>query len=311
MIWLMSTELHAHDQTVDAPPAVRVVVIPDSFKGSASALEAAEAMAAGARDAYADRGLPVSVSALPFADGGEGTLDALLGAWGTDPLTVDTTDALGRPTRARFGVSPDGATGVIEAAEANGLPGVADVPLQARTASSRGVGRLVTALLDRGVAEILLCIGGSASTDGGTGMLSALGARFLGADGAELPDGGDGLTGLAALESLVERQRSAGLDVEVHGPLADAHPGIVAASALYVDGEALVAALDEAGFAVHSGSSCATTSGRPSHVLEAMGVLTHGHVRVSVGPATTPEEVEDFLAAYGDAVVALRRDVGR
>ncbi|WP_184367663.1 glycerate kinase [Nocardiopsis metallicus] len=200
MIWLMSTALHAHDETVDAPPAVRVVVIPDSFKGSASAVEAAEAMADGAREAYTDRGIPVSVDALPFADGGEGTLDALLGAWGTEPLTVDTTDALGRPTRARFGVSPDGATGVIEAAEANGLPGIADVPLQARTASSRGVGALVTALLDRGVAEILLCIGGSASTDGGTGMLSALGARFLASDGTELPDGGGRLGELASLD---------------------------------------------------------------------------------------------------------------
>ncbi|GAA1459929.1 glycerate kinase [Nocardiopsis exhalans] len=200
MIWLMSTELHAHDETVDATPAVRVVVIPDSFKGSASAVEAARAMADGAREAYTDQGIPVSVDTLPFADGGEGTLDALLGAWGTEPLTVDTTDALGRPTRARFGISPDGTTGVIEAAEANGLPGVADVPLQARTASSRGVGALVTALLDRGVAEILLCIGGSASTDGGTGMLSALGARFLASDGTELPDGGGRLGDLASLD---------------------------------------------------------------------------------------------------------------
>ncbi|WP_049573690.1 glycerate kinase [Nocardiopsis sp. SBT366] len=200
MISLMSTELHAHDESVDAPPTVRVVVIPDSFKGSASAVEVAEAMAHGARDAYADRGLPVSVDTLPFADGGEGTLDALLGAWGTEPLTVDTTDALARPTRARFGISPDGATGVIEAAEANGLPGVADLPLQARTASSRGVGRLVTELLDRGVVEILLCIGGSASTDGGTGMLSALGVRFLAEDGSELPDGGGRLGDLASLD---------------------------------------------------------------------------------------------------------------
>jgi glycerate 2-kinase len=202
MIWLMSTALHAHDETVDVPPAVRVVVIPDSFKGSA--------MARGAWEAYTERGIPVSVDTLPFADGGEGTLDALLGAWGTEPLTVETTDALGRPTRARFGISPDGATGVIEAAEANGLPGVADVPLRARDASSRGVGPLVTALLDTGVEEILLCIGGSASTDGGTGMLSSLGARFLAADGSELPDGGGRLGELASLDldGLDPRARS-------------------------------------------------------------------------------------------------------
>lgn len=100
-------------------------------------------------------------------------------------------------------------------------------------------------------------------------------------------------------------------DIEVHGPLADAHPGIVAASALYVDGEALVVALDEAGFAVHSGSSCASTSGQPSHVLVAMGVLTHGHVRVSVGPEHTTDDAEAFLEAYATAVRDLRAAVGR
>lgn len=99
-------------------------------------------------------------------------------------------------------------------------------------------------------------------------------------------------------------------DLELHGPLADAHPGIVACSALYVDGEALVAALDDAGFAVHSGSSCATTSGQPSHVLVAMGALTHGHVRVSVGPETTIEDVDAFIEAYADAVGRLRSTAG-
>ncbi|MBR8742624.1 glycerate kinase [Nocardiopsis sp. MG754419] len=196
MICVMSKELHEHDENITA----HVAVIPDSFKGSASAVEVAEAMARGAREAFAERGLPVTVHTLPFADGGEGTLDALLGAWGTEALTVKTTDALGRPARARFGVSDDGRTGVIEAAEANGLPGVSDVPLRPRDASSRGVGPLVTELLDRGVEEILLCIGGSASTDGGTGMLSALGVRFLDTEGSELPDGGGSLTDLADVD---------------------------------------------------------------------------------------------------------------
>jgi cysteine desulfurase len=99
-------------------------------------------------------------------------------------------------------------------------------------------------------------------------------------------------------------------DVAVHGPLADAHPGIVAASALYVDGESLVAALDDAGFAVHSGSSCASTSGAPSHVLVAMGALTHGHVRISIGPETTTADADDLLAAYAEAVEALRTTAG-
>lgn len=99
-------------------------------------------------------------------------------------------------------------------------------------------------------------------------------------------------------------------DVQVHGPLADAHPGIVAVSALYVDGEALVAALDEAGYAVHSGSSCASTSGEPSHVLVAMGVLTHGHVRLSFGPELTTADLDRFVATYAEVVGRLRRTAG-
>jgi cysteine desulfurase len=99
-------------------------------------------------------------------------------------------------------------------------------------------------------------------------------------------------------------------DLAIHGPLADAHPGIVAASALYVDGEALVTWLDDAGFAVHSGSSCASTSGEPSHVLVAMGALTHGHVRISIGPETTIDDADAFLDAYAATVRTLRATTG-
>lgn len=197
-----------HTPGEDTP--VRVAVLPDSFKGSARATDVAEAMARGAERALAGHPAGVHVDTLPFADGGEGTLDALLGAWGTSVLTVDTTDAVGRPATARYGLSPDGTRGVVEAAEANGLPTVSDVPLRPRAATTRGIGPLVAALLDAGVEEILLCIGGSATTDGGTGLLSALGARFLTADGTELSDGGGSLTGLdrVDLEGLDPRARS-------------------------------------------------------------------------------------------------------
>jgi glycerate kinase len=200
---------HAH-HTTDGTSRVRVAVIPDSFKGSARAVEVAAAMARGVEEAFAGLGTKVDVDVLPFADGGEGTLDALLGAWDADARTVDTTDALGRPVRARYGLSPDGRTGVIEAAEANGLPLVSDVPPRPLTATTRGLGPLVSALLDAEVEEILLCIGGSATTDGGTGLLAALGARLLARDGSELPDGGGGLTELDRLDvsGLDPRARS-------------------------------------------------------------------------------------------------------
>lgn len=193
----MSNALHVSGR--GAP--VRVAVVPDSFKGSARAVDVAAAMERGARAGFASAGVDAAVRTLPFADGGEGTLDALLGAWGTEALTADTTDALGRPVRARYGLSPDGRTGIIEAAEANGLPLVSDVPPRPLDATTRGIGPLVTALLDAGVEEILLCIGGSATTDGGTGLLRALGARLLDRDGSELPDGGGSLVDLDLLDT--------------------------------------------------------------------------------------------------------------
>ena len=121
---------------------------------------------------------------------------------------------------------------------------------------------------------------------------------------------GEAATASARMNALRLRLRaalaSAGDDIEVHGDPDAAAPHIVAASALYCDGDALVRALDEAGHAVHSGSSCATTSGDPSHVLVAMGVLTHGHIRVSLGADTTAAEVDEFAADYAAAVASLR-----
>lgn len=165
-------------------------------------------MAAGVRAAAARLGHPApDIVLAPLADGGEGTLDALLAAWGAEPRTTECHDAAGRARRARYGLSTSSADGgrpvrgVLEAAEANGLPLVADLPLNALTATSYGVGEIAARLLDDGADEILLCIGGSATTDGGTGLLSALGARFLDADGGALPPGGGVLAALATIDT--------------------------------------------------------------------------------------------------------------
>ncbi|MDR6173647.1 glycerate kinase [Nocardioides zeae] len=185
-----------------SPRRPRVVVVPDSFKGSATAAEVADAMVAGVRAAARGAGIPEpEVRAVPFADGGEGTLDALLDAWGSTPRLVAATDALGRPARARWGLAPDGATAIVEAAEVNGLPQVSDVPLQPLAATTRGVGTVVRAALDAGCSELLLCIGGSATTDGGAGLLRELGVRFLDVDGRELPDGGGALERLHRVDA--------------------------------------------------------------------------------------------------------------
>ncbi|MGO1593527.1 MAG: glycerate kinase [Ancrocorticia sp.] len=178
----------------------KVVAIPDSFKGTLSAREVAGAMRRGVERAATTLDIHVDVSEIPFADGGEGTLEAVLAAWGTAAQACDATDSLGRPIRSHYGVSPDGKTGLIEAAQANGLAAVSDVPLRPREATTRGVGAMVRAALDQGVQEILLTAGGSATTDGGTGMLRELGMRFLDKNGNELPDGGGCLVELATID---------------------------------------------------------------------------------------------------------------
>ncbi|MGW2093148.1 glycerate kinase [Promicromonospora sukumoe] len=202
---------------------LHIVVCPDSFKGSLSASEVASAIAEGVQDAAPG----AVVTRLPMADGGEGTLDALLAVWGGTPEVVDTVDAIGRPTSARWAISPDGRTAVVELAEASGLPGVSDVPLQPLHASTRGTGDLARAALDAGAVEILVCLGGSASTDGGAGILTSLGARLLAADGEQVPDGGEGLASVASLDlaGLHPRAREVRwrLAVDVTNPLVGEH----------------------------------------------------------------------------------------
>ncbi len=179
---------------------VHVVVIPDSFKGTLAADRVARAMNAGVSRAAQSYGIDIRVTEIPFADGGEGTLDAVREAWGSELITCEATDALGRPVRSGYCISADGRLALIEAAQANGLAAVSDVPLCPRDASTRGVGRIVRDALSRGISEILLTVGGSATTDGGTGMFRELGARFLDAAGRDLPDGGGALRDLAAID---------------------------------------------------------------------------------------------------------------
>lgn len=186
--------------SADRSSPLRVAVIPDSFKGTLDARRVAAAIADGVRHAAEEMRQEIAVDELPFADGGEGTLDAVLAAWGTRAQTCATTDAIGRPCVAEYAISADGRTGLIEAAQANGLAAVSDVPLRATETTTRGVGTLVRATLDQGVDEILLTIGGSATTDAGTGLLRELGARFLDASGAELADGGGSLLDLASID---------------------------------------------------------------------------------------------------------------
>ncbi|MCQ9163815.1 glycerate kinase [Arthrobacter sp. STN4] len=179
---------------------MRVILAPDKFKGSLSAPEAARHLAAGLRSANP----ALDLELVPLGDGGEGTVDAATAA-GFTRITTTVEGPTGRPVEADFAVR--GATAVIEMAAASGLhvlDGGTPAPL---TASSFGTGQLVRAALDAGCTEIVLGVGGSACTDGGAGMLAALGAKLLDGKDRPVPRGGGALAAVSriVLETLDPR----------------------------------------------------------------------------------------------------------
>lgn len=176
---------------------MRVLVAPDKFRGTLTARQAAEAIERGWR-----RERPKDEIALvPLADGGEGTLDVLApreGADGSRRIGARVTGPLGDPVEAEFGLR--GSTAVVEMARASGIELLGPARRDPRRATTRGTGELVRAALDAGASTILVCVGGSATNDGGTGFASALGVRFLDGEGGELPDGGSALLRLARID---------------------------------------------------------------------------------------------------------------
>jgi glycerate kinase len=180
---------------------LRALIAPDSYKGSLSALETASAMEEGLRRAFPDL---IAVKA-PIADGGEGTVEALVAATGGRILYETVQGPLGEPVNAVWGILGDGTTAVIEMAAASGLPLVPEDRRDPRLTSTYGVGQLIKAAMEHGLGKIIIGVGGSATNDGGEGMAAALGARFLDGRGEALPLGG------AALAELVDINLS-GLD---------------------------------------------------------------------------------------------------
>jgi len=177
----------------------RVVVAPDSFKGSIRAAAAAAAL----RDGWLCVRPADEVVVRPMADGGEGTLDAFCAAVpGARRMSLTVTGPAGTPVEAAWLLLPDG-TGVVELAAASGIE-LLGGRLRPWDASTRGFGEAMAAALDHGVDRLVLGIGSSASTDCGVGMLSALGARFVDAEGAPVPDGAGWLAAIdrAEVDSL-------------------------------------------------------------------------------------------------------------
>lgn len=248
---------------------MKIVICPDSFKESLPASAAAQAIAEGVREVWPD----ADCVCLPLADGGEGTLDALVSATGGQLLTRRVQGPLGAPVNARFAVLGDGKTALIEMAEAAGLPLLLPAQRDPLRTSTFGVGELIAAALDLGVTRILLGLGGSATQDGGAGMLQALGARLLDAQGQPLPPGGAALRQLAQLHLDGLDPRLARVTVEVACDVDHPLCGPRGSSAVFApqkgaDAEA-VALLDAA--LAHWGAQLAQATGRQVAELPGAG----------------------------------------
>jgi glycerate kinase len=178
---------------------MKIVIAPDSFKESLSALQVADAIEAGMREVWPD----AEYVKLPVADGGEGTVQAMIDATGGRRVEHVVTGPLGEPVAAFYGLiegDKDGALAVIEMAAASGLESVPPARRNPMLTTSRGTGELIRMALDAGARRFVLGVGGSATNDGGAGMLQALGVRLLDAEGKEIGPGGGELARLARID---------------------------------------------------------------------------------------------------------------
>ncbi|MBP5228142.1 MAG: glycerate kinase [Kiritimatiellae bacterium] len=204
---------------------MKVAIAIDSFKGSLGSVAAGEAAAAGIRRVFPDAECVIR----PLADGGEGTVDALVSGLAGERRCVTVTGPMGRPVEAVYGLLPDG-TAVMEMAAAAGLTLVAPDARDPLRATTFGVGELIRDAAARGARRFIMGIGGSATNDGGAGMLQALGFRLLDAAGNAIPRGGGGLTALARIDSGTWRGDLAfRIACDVSNPLC----GPLGASAVY------------------------------------------------------------------------------
>jgi len=206
--------------------ALRVVLAPNSFKGSLSATQAAAAMAAGVRRVAPD----ADVAVVPIADGGDGSVDAFVSA-GHSRVAIVTRGPTGEPGEAALAVK--GRHAVVELASSCGMSRLPNGVTAPMASTTEGLGDALRAALDLGADRLLVCLGGSASTDGGTGMLSALGATLTDADGRVVPPGGAGLADIADLDLATLDPRMLTAQVTVAADVSSPLTGPAGAAAIF------------------------------------------------------------------------------
>lgn len=218
---------------------MRVLVVPQEFKGSLTAREAADAIAAGVRDALPD----ANVDVVPMSDGGAGIVEAMLAARGGELITTRVHDPLMRPINASWALLDGGDMAVIEMAAASGLVLLTDAERNPLVATTYGTGELVRAALDRGCRRMTVGVGGSATVDGGAGAMQALGARLTDAVGQDLPAGGGPLANLARIDISGGDRRLAAVEIVVASDVTNTLCGPAGAAAIF--GPQKGASLDE------------------------------------------------------------------
>ncbi|MDR3106494.1 MAG: glycerate 2-kinase [Yokenella regensburgei] len=198
---------------------MKIVIAPDSYKESLSATEVAQAIEKGFREIFPD----AQYVKVPVADGGEGTVEAMIAATQGSEMTARVTGPLGEPVDAVWGISGDGHTAFIEMAAASGLALVPPAQRNPLLTTSRGTGELILQALEHGAQNIIIGIGGSATNDGGSGMMQALGASLCDANGKAIGFGGGCLMSLNSvdLSQLDPRLKSCSIRVacDVTNPL--------------------------------------------------------------------------------------------
>ena len=210
---------------------MRVLVSPDKFRGTLTAVDAARAIGEGWRRAFPG----AVIDEVPLADGGEGTLDVLVAALGGRRERVAITGPLGEPVEAEFGLVPvaGGPAGIVEMARASGLALVPEARRDPKLTTTRGTGELMLAACRAGARRLIVCVGGSATNDAGAGMAQALGIRLLDARGLDLGPGGASLRGLARVDVGGLDPAVRGVAVEVASDVDNPLVGPDGASAVY------------------------------------------------------------------------------
>lgn len=208
---------------------MRIVIAPQSLKGSLTAAEAGQAIARGVRAVFPD----AEIEIVPVADGGEGTVQALVDATGGEIVQQTVTGPLGEPVTAFFGLLGDGSTAAIEMAASAGLPLVPPEKRNPLVTTTYGVGELILAALDYGRRHFIIGIGGSATNDGGAGMVQALGASLLTEEGMDIARGGAALAKLARISTATLDPRLQECKVEVACDVNNPLIGPRGASAVY------------------------------------------------------------------------------